>query len=155
MGRSYISIGSNIDGPIEQVRRGIDHLRAYGEIVAVSSLYASKPWGVKDQPDFVNCVVLLQTLYDPADLLLVLKKAERELGRVASARWGPRSIDFDILTYDELTIDEPDFVLPHPRMNERAFVLVPLAEIDPAFTAPRDALPASERESVTRIGPEG
>ena len=149
MGRSYIGIGSNIDNPIEQVRRAIDHLRSYGEVIAVSSLYRGTPWGtVKDQPEFVNCVVLLQTHYSPHELLLKVKMAERELGRLPSVRWGPRSIDFDILTYDDERINDPDFKVPHPHMHERAFVLVPLAEIDSGYAGMRDALPQAERDSV-------
>jgi len=149
---SYISLGSNIDGPIAQVRRAIDHLRNYGEVIAVSSLYRTQPWGTqKEQPDFINCVVLLDTHYSPQELLLRLKAAERELGRVPSERWGPRSIDFDMLTYDNETIDDPDFVLPHPRMRERAFVLVPLAEIDASYEEMRDALSPNELATVVAV----
>lgn len=140
MARVYISIGSNLDDPVAQVRGAIDVLRSFGEVLAVSSIYRTTPWGVPDQPEFVNAVALLETLRMPDELLMALKKAERELGRGHSERWGPRSIDFDILTYDDLTVDEPDLKIPHPYMMGRAFVLVPLAEIEPTYAQARDAL---------------
>ncbi len=140
MSKAYISLGSNLNDPVRQVRGAIDILRAFGEVIAVSSIYRTAPWGVEDQPEFVNAVVLLETLRSPHELLMGFKKAERELGRGHSEHWGPRAIDFDILTYDDLIVDEPDLVIPHPYMLERAFVLVPLAEIEPDYTAARDAL---------------
>jgi 2-amino-4-hydroxy-6-hydroxymethyldihydropteridine diphosphokinase len=148
MARAYVGIGSNLEDPVSQVRSAIEILRSFGEVAAVSSIYRTAPWGKKDQPEFVNAVVLLVTLRSPHELLMGLKKAESELGRRGSERWGPRTIDFDILTYDDETIDEPDLKIPHPQMSERAFVLVPLAEIDSAYAAARDALPASERDGV-------
>ena len=101
-----------------------------------------------DQPDFVNAVVLLETQRSPHELLMAFKKAEREAGRGHSEHWGPRAIDFDILTFDEEKIDEPDLKIPHPYMLERAFVLVPLAEIEPRYAAARDALGAEAIASV-------
>jgi 2-amino-4-hydroxy-6-hydroxymethyldihydropteridine diphosphokinase len=148
MPRVYVSIGSNLEDPMLQVRRAVDRLRAFGEVVAVSSIYRTAPWGKPDQPDFVNAVVLLETLMLPHELLMAFKKAERELGRGASERWGPRIIDFDILTYDDEKIEAADLVIPHPHMLERAFVLVPLAEIDPSYAAARDALGTEALEEV-------
>lgn len=148
----YISIGSNLDDPIAQVRRGVDALRFFGEVKAVSPFYRTKPWGtVADQPDFVNAVVALDTHRPPRELLASLKAEERRLGRVDGERWGPRSIDFDILTYGDDTVDEYDLRIPHPRMNERAFVLVPLADLDQRFESARDSLSAQERNTVQRI----
>ena len=149
---AYISIGSNLDDPIAQVRRGVDALRIFGEVKAVSPFYRTKAWGtVLDQPDFVNAVVALDTHRAPRELLASLKAEELRLGRERGERWGPRAIDFDILTYGDETVDEYDLRIPHPRMNERAFVLVPLADLDERFTPARDALDPTQLQSVERL----
>ena len=146
-----IGIGANVGDAIQNVRTAMKALERYGKVVGASSLYRTKPWGVKDQPDFINAVVLLETSLTPRELLDGVKQVERELGRTPGARWGPRIIDLDILAYDDVTMQEPDLTIPHPQLQERAFVLVPLAEIDPAYAAARDALPQAERDSVTRL----
>ncbi len=153
MGHAYIGIGSNLDDPVGKVRRGIEKLRSFGQLLAVSSLYRTAPWGpVQDQPDFVNAVVLLETLRSPHELLAALKAAEEELGRNGNgARYGPRAIDFDILTYDDIEVDDENLRIPHPRLRERAFVLVPLAEIAKEYEPLRDALDATERAKAARI----
>jgi len=117
-----------------------------------SSLYRTAPWGLRDQPDFVNAVALLETQRTPQELLHALKALEQAFGRMPGPRWGPRSLDLDVLTYDELTIDEKGLTVPHPRLRQRAFVLVPLAEIDPGFAAAAAALGASERAEVVPLG---
>ncbi|HEX8806965.1 MAG TPA: 2-amino-4-hydroxy-6-hydroxymethyldihydropteridine diphosphokinase, partial [Candidatus Aquilonibacter sp.] len=110
------------------------------------------PWGKTDQPEFVNAAVALDTQLRPRPLLHALKRLERELGRDEhSVRWGPRRIDFDILAYGDERIDESDLVIPHPRLHERAFALVPLAEIAPAYATMRDALSAEELAGVTTL----
>jgi 2-amino-4-hydroxy-6-hydroxymethyldihydropteridine diphosphokinase len=150
--RVYIGIGSNVDDPVHQVRKAIDALRAAGEVVVVSSLYRTAPWGKIDQPDFVNAAVALDTQLRPRPLLDVLKRLERELGREEHGeRWGPRRIDFDILAYGDERVDEEDLVIPHPRLRERAFALVPLAEIAPAYATMRDALSTEALAGVTAI----
>lgn len=146
-----IGIGANLDEPIQSVRTAIKALERYGKVVGASSLYRTKPWGVTDQPDFINAAVLLETSRTPRELLRELKELEKQLGRVPGARWGPRIIDLDILAYDDVTIDEPELTLPHAQLRNRAFVLVPLAEIDPGYESARDALPEEERASVTRL----
>jgi 2-amino-4-hydroxy-6-hydroxymethyldihydropteridine diphosphokinase len=105
---------------------------------------------VTEQPDFVNAVALLETSLEPAALLAALKAIEAELGRRPTFRWGPRAIDLDILTYGNERIEQPGLVIPHERLAERAFVLVPLAEIDPRFAAARDALPP---EALAEVEP--
>ncbi len=100
-------------------------------VVAVSSLYRTPPWGKTDQPDFLNAAAELKTQRSPRGLLELCLDVERRLKRVRQERWGPRLIDMDILVFGDRVIDEPGLVVPHPRMLERAFVLVPLAEIDP------------------------
>jgi 2-amino-4-hydroxy-6-hydroxymethyldihydropteridine diphosphokinase len=121
--------------------------------VGASSFYKTKPWGVRDQPDFVNAAVALETNLTPRDLLTELRKIETELGREPSARWGPRAIDLDILTYGDVAVSEPDLVIPHPRLYERGFALIPLSEIDPSFESAVDSLPDSERETVRLLEP--
>jgi 2-amino-4-hydroxy-6-hydroxymethyldihydropteridine diphosphokinase len=100
-------------------------------VVSVSSLYRTPPWGKTDQPDFLNAAAELRTKRSPRGLLELCLDVERRLKRVRQERWGPRLIDMDILVFGDRVIDEPGLVVPHPRMLERAFVLVPLAEIDP------------------------
>ena len=99
-------------------------------------MYETEPWGVKDQPRFVNMAIEGETALTPARLLEVLKMIEDEVGRVETYRWGPRVIDLDILLYDDLVMSTPELTIPHPRMHEREFVLRPLAEIAPDKTHP-------------------
>lgn len=146
--RAFIGIGSNLDDPVRRVREGIDALRSLGELTAVSSLYVTAPWGKTDQPDFINAVAAIETHLTARALLDALKHLERELGRERSERWGPRKIDFDILTFGERELDEGDLVIPHRRLYQRAFVLVPLAEIAPDYAAARDRLPPAELNGV-------
>lgn len=101
-----------------------------------SSLYETKPWGYVDQPDFLNQVLLAETKLSAGELLLYLKGLEAEIGRVPSFRYGPRLVDIDIIFYGDQIIQEPGLEIPHPRIRERAFVLVPLAEIAPALKVP-------------------
>ncbi len=150
MTRAYIGVGSNLDDPAHQVRSAIEALRALGEVPAVSSLYRTAPWGKTDQPEFVNAVVALNTKLRPRQLLHALKWLESELGRAEnSERWGPRRIDFDILVFGDEEIDDGDLVIPHPRLHERAFALVPLAEIAPQYASMRDALDARDLGGVS------
>ncbi len=144
MARAAIGIGSNLGDPPREVRRAFDELDALGTLVARSHLYASKPWGNPAQPDFCNAVALIETKLAPHELLRELKAIERKFGRVPGERWGPRVIDLDILTYDDETVIEPELHIPHPRLYQRAFALVPLAEIDPRFASAVAALPPGE-----------
>ncbi len=143
-----IALGSNIGDPPQNIKTAIDALCKLGTVTARSSLYLTKPWGITDQPDFCNAVVTLETEQKPDELLKSLKAIEQAMGRVKTIPWGPRLIDLDILTFDDISISQPDLTIPHPRMNERAFVLVPLAEIDPAFASRRDELPATTLAEV-------
>jgi len=150
--RAYIGIGSNLDEPVQQVRSAIVALRALGDVAAVSSLYRTAPWGKTDQPEFVNAVVALDTKLDPRPLLHGLKWLERELGREEDGeRWGPRTIDFDILLYGDQEVDDGDLIVPHPHLHERAFALVPLVEIAPQYRTLLDALNDTERAGVVAI----
>ena len=142
--RVYVGIGSNLGDAEANVRDAIAGLGELGAGERMSSLYRTKAWGKTDQPDFINAVALIETGLNPRSLLIALKAIEVELGRVPSERWGPRAIDLDILTFDDLRFEEEGLTIPHASMNERAFVLVPLAEIDPSFAVLRDTLPVED-----------
>lgn len=149
-----IGIGSNAGDARAHVRDAFDRLADLGMVVARSPLYRSEPWGVTDQPVFVNAAASLDTGLAPRALLAGLKRIEAEAGRVPTYRWGPRVLDLDILTYGDLRVDEPDLVIPHARLCERAFALVPLAAIDPRYAELRDALPPGERAGVVELPPQ-
>ena len=146
--RAYVGAGANLGDAAANVERALAALGELGVVTRSSSLYRTRPWGKTDQPDFVNAAAILETGMEPRALLAALKDLERRLGRVETERWGPRLIDLDLLAYDEVELDEPGLRLPHPRLRERAFVLVPLAEIEPAYASARDALPAEELQGV-------
>lgn len=150
---AYVGIGSNVGDRLGAIHAALAQLAKLGNVVAVSSIYRTQPWGKTDQPWFANAAALLRTDRTPSALLQGLKIAERRLGRVPNERWGPRAIDLDLLLYDDLTIHDHALVLPHPRLRERAFVLVPLAEIDARFAALRDALDATDLSSVQWLVP--
>jgi 2-amino-4-hydroxy-6-hydroxymethyldihydropteridine diphosphokinase len=151
MGAARIGIGSNVGDAAANVRSAFDRLEELGTVTARSSLYRTKAWGVTAQPDFFNAAALLETRHPPHQLLRELKRIEREMGRVATYRWGPRVIDLDILAYDDLAIDEPELTIPHARLRERAFALAPLAEIDAAFAPDYEALEPAARAQAERI----
>jgi 2-amino-4-hydroxy-6-hydroxymethyldihydropteridine diphosphokinase len=153
MALAAIGIGSNVGDAAGTVRRAFVRLAELGQVVAASSLYTTPPWGVTEQDPFVNAAALLETALGPRPLLHALKRLEAEAGRVATYRWGPRVLDLDILAYGDQRVAEPDLVVPHARLHERAFALVPLAEIDPRWAAARDALPPGERAGVVELEP--
>lgn len=130
---AYVALGANLDAPDVRVREAIAWLDAppFGHVVMRSSLYRTAPVGKLDQPDFINAVVALQTPLAPRDLMRALLELEARLGRVRAERNGPRRIDLDLIAYEQRRIDTPELQLPHPRALERAFVMVPWAEIAP------------------------
>ncbi len=135
----YIGLGSNLADPHAQVEAGLHALAALPDsrLLRRSRLYRSAPWGRTDQPDFVNAAALVETGLAPAQLLHALLALERRAGRERDAtRWGPRVLDLDVLVYGNLVLDEPGLHVPHPHLHERAFVLVPLAEIAPDLNVP-------------------
>lgn len=133
---AYVGLGSNLDGPEQRIRhalRALDGI-ARTRLVRHSRLYRTAPWGRAGQPDFVNAVAELSTALSPRELLNALLAIEREQGRRRDdTRWGPRTLDLDLLSHGDAEIAEPGLALPHPRIAERAFVLLPLAEIAPDF----------------------
>ncbi|HEY8322806.1 MAG TPA: 2-amino-4-hydroxy-6-hydroxymethyldihydropteridine diphosphokinase [Candidatus Baltobacteraceae bacterium] len=149
--RAYVGVGSNLGDPEANVRDAIAALGELGAVERTSSLYRTKAWGKTDQPDFVNAVALLETGMSPRALLTALKAIETSLGRVPSERWGPRAIDLDILTFDDLHIEDDGLAIPHPHMAERAFVLVPLTEIDGSFATVRDRLPVEDIDACKAL----
>lgn len=133
--RAYLSLGGNLGEPAKAMAAALRMLDADSttRVVAVSSLYRTPPWGKLDQPDFLNAAAEVATRQTPHGLLDLCLKAELALKRVRKERWGPRIVDIDVLTFDDVSLHEPGLELPHPRILERAFVLVPLAEIAPQF----------------------
>lgn len=134
----YVALGSNLGDPCAQVAHGFEALAALPgtSLVARSRLYRTPPWGVLDQPDFVNAAVQLDTMLSPRELLVALQAIEASAGRVRGVPNGPRTLDLDLLLYRDQTIAEPGLVIPHPRLHERAFVLLPLADIAPDLEIP-------------------
>ncbi len=132
----FLSLGSNIGDRLANLRSAMALLSPDIHPLAQSSIYETEPWGYSDQPTFLNLVWEGSTQLDPLNLLSHLKQVENTLGRKETFRFGPRLIDLDILFYDDLVIDTPTLTIPHSRISERAFVLVPLAEIAPDFYHP-------------------
>ena len=132
----YIALGTNIGDRIENLRAAILSLHPQFERVRPSRIFETPPWGYADQPAFLNMALHARTELSPAESLARLKQLEVELGREQTFRWGPRLIDLDILFYDDLVLDSPPLVIPHKRLHERAFVLVPLADIAPDLVHP-------------------
>ncbi len=139
MPRAYVGLGSNM-GDREQMLWGAIHMLAFNpdvDVVTVSSIRETDPVGVLDQSPFLNAAVAVDTELDPHALLGLLLAVERELGRTREGpRFGPRTIDLDLLLYGEEVVEEPGLTVPHPRLHERKFALEPLAELDPDLDVP-------------------
>jgi 2-amino-4-hydroxy-6-hydroxymethyldihydropteridine diphosphokinase len=135
---AYIGLGSNLDDPEEQLRRAVSSLQQLPDtiIVRVSSFYRTKPVGPEGQPDYINAVVLLHTGLSARQLLEHMQAIENDHGRIRNTRWGPRTLDLDLLLYDSDIIKEDDLTVPHPEMHKRGFVLFPLYEIAPEISIP-------------------
>jgi len=148
--RAYLGIGSNLGDRLAYLQLAVDELaKAPGiAVVGVSPVYETAPVGGPEQPDFLNAVVAVDTTLTAHELLRVAQHVESAAERVRNVRWGPRTLDVDVLLVGEERIDDPDLVVPHPRMAERAFVVVPLADLDPAW---RTRIPA-DSDSVRPAG---
>jgi len=144
--RAYLGIGSNLGDRLSYLQLAVDQLAAADgvTVVAVSPVYETAPVGGPEQPDYLNAVVAVDTALTPHALLRVAQAVEAEGERVRTVRWGPRTLDVDVLLVGDERVDDADLVVPHPRMSERSFVLVPLADLDPAW---RSRIPA-DRASV-------
>jgi len=159
VGDVLIALGGNVGDVRATFNKAIAHIcgMAQAALLARSSDYATPPWGEPQQDRFINACIEVETALDPHALLFTLHRIEQKFGRdrATETRWGPRTLDLDLLAYDDVIIDRPELTLPHPRLFERAFVLVPLAEIAPerviAGHKVRDALARLSTEGIERL----
>ena len=156
--RVGLGLGANLGDPVANLRRAVALLREAGlEIEAVSSLYRTKPWGVTDQPDFINACALARSALEPLALLDLVQATERAMGRRPTRRWGPRPIDIDLLFIEDTRWRDHRLTLPHEGLMQRAFVLLPLAEIAPDLVIDgvrlAEAAGVVDRSGVVRMGP--
>ena len=132
----YLALGSNMGNRLSNLKAAVLNLTPQMTVKQKSSVYETPPWGFTEQDAFLNQVVKVTTYLEPEPLLRHLKRMETALGRVPNFQNGPRVLDIDILFFDNMIINTPPLVVPHPRLHERAFVLVPLAEVEPDFIHP-------------------
>ena len=148
---AYLGLGGNLGDRLACLQRAVDLLKAEGvRVVASSRVWETEPVGGPDQPDYLNAVVRVETELEPMQFLAACQRVERALGRVREVRWGPRTIDIDVLLFGDVTMEDPALTLPHPRMLERAFVLLLLLELDPD-----PVLPDGRRVLDTAVDIEG
>src|SRR6266705_2811653 len=163
MAEALVALGGNVGDARATLDRAVSRFCDGTEVrlIARSSDYRTPPWGVADQPPFVNLCLVVATELDPRALLERAHAVERELGRdrTHERRWGPRTVDIDLIAYDDLELDEPGLTLPHPRLFERAFVLAPLAEIVPSRViggrSIKDVLAALDGSGIERLPDKG
>jgi 2-amino-4-hydroxy-6-hydroxymethyldihydropteridine diphosphokinase len=158
MNTAYIALGANLGDPVATVLAAFGALANLNEsrVVHTSSLYRTAPVGNTEQPEFINAVAALETTLAPEALLDALLDVEQRFGRIRAEKNGPRTLDLDLLLYNELELDLPRLTLPHPRLHLRAFVLLPLAEISPKMQLPRRGtitawLPAVANQGISRL----
>lgn len=149
----YLGLGTNLGDRTANLQAAIAGLAERLVLTAVSPLYQTPPWGVTDQPDFLNLCLAAQTDLTPEELLTFVKNLEVEMGRQPAERWGPRLIDIDILFYANQLVETEKMTIPHPRLAERAFVLRPLADIAPEFVHP--VLGETIAKLAKKVGDEG
>ena len=158
MAEVLLGFGGNLGDPVATIEAALRRLEAEGvRGTARSAFYRTRPWGRTDQPDFVNLCAAAETALPPRALLEAIRRVEAALGRERRDRWGPRVVDIDILTYGDCALDEPGLTIPHLRLTERAFVLVPLLEVAPDCTiagrSVRDWAAGADRSGIERIEP--
>ena len=151
MTRAHVALGSNLGDRMANLDAAVRALDAddHTHVMAVSRVYETEPVGGPEQGPYLNAVAVLETDRDPHSLLDLLLLTEDRLGRVRTERWGPRTADLDLILYDGPPVNDPDLVVPHPRARERAFVLVPLMEVDPYASFPDGETAA---EALVRLG---
>jgi 2-amino-4-hydroxy-6-hydroxymethyldihydropteridine diphosphokinase len=152
--RAYLALGSNLDDRLGHLQQAVDGLRAADglAVLALSRVYETDPVGGPEQGSYLNAVVALETSLGPWELLAVAQRLEADAQRVRTERWGPRTLDVDVLLYDDVTMDDVELTIPHPRLWERAFVLVPLADVAPDVVAGAPQLDATATTAVRRTG---
>ncbi len=135
MSRAYLALGSNLGDRALHLQSAVDRLDAADgvDVVEVSRVYETEPIGGPSQDPYLNAVLAIETELDPYALLALAQQIERDAQRVRAERWGPRTLDIDVLLYDDVRLDDPDLTLPHPRIWERGFVLAPLRDVAPAL----------------------
>lgn len=137
MARLALGLGSNLGDRLANIRGAVERIETeLGRVVLKSAVYETPPWGLENQPWFLNACVAVETELKPAPILKRIRTIEAALKRRRTKRWGPRIIDVDMLLYEDFTLDTPNLKIPHPMMHERAFVLLPLAEIAPDWRHP-------------------
>jgi 2-amino-4-hydroxy-6-hydroxymethyldihydropteridine diphosphokinase len=144
----YLALGSNLGDRSDNLQAAIAALPPAVRVLELSPVYETPPWGLTDQPAFLNMALKGETTLAPVELINYLKLLETKLGRQPAVRWGPRRIDMDILFYADLVLETPELILPHPRLHERAFVLVPLADLAPDLVHPVFGKPVRDLLSV-------
>ena len=149
----YLGLGTNLGDRAANLQAAVIGLAKELVITAVSPLYQTAPWGVTDQPDFINMCLAAETALSPIELLTFIKDLEVEIGRLPSKRWGPRLIDIDLLFYANQILETENLKIPHPELAERAFVLCPLADIAPNFVHP--VLRQTIAALAAKVGDEG
>lgn len=151
MNRAYLALGSNLGDRFTLLVQAVRELESESvRVTQLSSIYETEPQGKVDQPHFLNAVAEIQTALEPAALLAYTQSVEAHLGRVRIERWGPRTVDIDLILFEGVTSSDPVLTLPHPRAAERAFVLIPLLEINPTLPY-RSALAALADQGVRRF----
>jgi len=158
---AFIGLGSNLDNPVQHINTAQQAIAELPEVeaIAFSPLYTSTPVGPQDQPDYINAVMQINTRLTAMQLLTKLQQIENQHGRIRTERWGARTLDLDVLLFDQKTIDQPELKIPHPEMPNRAFVLYPLADIAggdlqiPGYGVLRDLLASCPPLGLQRIYP--
>jgi 2-amino-4-hydroxy-6-hydroxymethyldihydropteridine diphosphokinase len=153
MAKVFIALGTNLGNREQNLKSALEQLSSQVRIGDRSPIYETEPWGLADQPRFLNMVAGGETDLGPLALLRFVKGVERAVGRTPGIRYGPRVIDLDILSYDDEMIDGEELILPHPRLAERRFVLVPFGDIAPAWVHPK--LGTTIREILSRLPDDG
>lgn len=134
----YLLLGSNLGDSLVMLDKAIDLVEEFiGRVINTSSVYSTKAWGIEDQPDFLNQVLEIDSLFEPEKILILVNEIEEKLGRIRYIKWHSRIIDIDILYYNDLIMDTEHLIIPHPENENRNFVLYPMTEISPEFIHPK------------------
>jgi 2-amino-4-hydroxy-6-hydroxymethyldihydropteridine diphosphokinase len=149
----YLGMGTNAGDRLANLQAAVDGLAPQVEVLAISRVYQTPPWGYTEQADFLNIALKAITGLNPEELLVFLKDLESRVGRTATFHWGPREIDIDILFYDDLILEQSGLTIPHPMLHKRAFVLIPLTDLDENLEHPN--LDQTIRQLVNEVDTEG